>query len=182
MGYSALNYKDGLALSGHRNRVARRLPMAGGIDLAGTVVVGLTPLASRPLQAMAVGTAGYTAALCVNALEQWRQIRPGHGKVIVTGAGGSARWPSLSLHNPDTGSPGHRANGAAWHLAPIFRQRCCRIFFAGWLCSAWTLSWPPLAQRRAAWNGLTRDLDSKALETISTVEPMSRLPQLAEGI
>mgnify|MGYP000911231336 CR=1 FL=1 len=33
--YSGLNYKDGLALSGNRNKVARSLPMVGGIDLAG---------------------------------------------------------------------------------------------------------------------------------------------------
>jgi acrylyl-CoA reductase (NADPH) len=34
--YSTLNYKDGMALTGAR--IARRLPMVGGIDLAGTVV------------------------------------------------------------------------------------------------------------------------------------------------
>src|SRR3546814_17273712 len=35
--YSTLNYKDGLALTG--GRIARKLPMVAGIDLAGTVVV-----------------------------------------------------------------------------------------------------------------------------------------------
>jgi NADPH:quinone reductase-like Zn-dependent oxidoreductase len=35
--YSTLNYKDGLAISG-KGRIARRLPMVAGIDLAGTVV------------------------------------------------------------------------------------------------------------------------------------------------
>jgi putative YhdH/YhfP family quinone oxidoreductase len=34
--YSTLNYKDGLAVSG--KGIARRLPMVGGIDLAGTVL------------------------------------------------------------------------------------------------------------------------------------------------
>src|SRR5690606_37086416 len=104
--YSALNYKDGLALSGNKNKVARTLPMVGGIDLAGTVVESRSPMwkagdqvvlngfglsesqwggftrfqrvraewlvrlpdAFTPLQAMAIGTAGYTAALCVDAL------------------------------------------------------------------------------------------------------------------
>ena len=42
--YSALNYKDGLALSGNRNKVARSLPMVGGVDLAGTVVESRSPL------------------------------------------------------------------------------------------------------------------------------------------
>src|SRR5690554_381756 len=35
--YSALNYKDGLAISG-KGAIARRLPIVAGIDLAGTVV------------------------------------------------------------------------------------------------------------------------------------------------
>ena len=35
--HSSLNYKDGLAISG-KGRIARRLPMVGGIDLAGTVI------------------------------------------------------------------------------------------------------------------------------------------------
>src|SRR5690606_12609638 len=106
--YSGLNYKDGLALSGNRNKVARALPMVGGIDLVGKVVecstgqwqpgdavvlngFGLSelhwggfsrfqrvkgewlvplPAAFSPLQAMACGTAGYTAAVHVDALEQ----------------------------------------------------------------------------------------------------------------
>ncbi|MGO7770595.1 oxidoreductase, partial [Rhizobium ruizarguesonis] len=39
-------------------------------------------------QAMAIGTAGYTAALCVDALEEWGSIKPGEGEVLVTGAAG----------------------------------------------------------------------------------------------
>lgn len=35
--YSTLNYKDGLAIAG-KGRICRKLPMVGGIDLAGTVV------------------------------------------------------------------------------------------------------------------------------------------------
>ncbi|HEX9070278.1 MAG TPA: acryloyl-CoA reductase [Ktedonobacterales bacterium] len=40
--YSALNYKDGLALTG-RNRVVRTYPLAPGIDYAGTVVESADP-------------------------------------------------------------------------------------------------------------------------------------------
>ena len=47
--YSALNYKDGLAVAGNRNKVARSLPMVGGIDLAGTVVESRSP--RRPCSA-----------------------------------------------------------------------------------------------------------------------------------
>lgn len=133
--YSALNYKDGLALSGNRNKVARSLPMVGGIDLAGTVVESRSPLwkagdpvvlngfglseahwggftrfqcvkaewlvrlpeAFTPLQAMAIGTAGYTAALCVDALERWGHARPGTGQVLVTGAAGGVGSVAVSL-------------------------------------------------------------------------------------
>jgi acrylyl-CoA reductase (NADPH) len=35
--YSTLNYKDGLALSGNKGKVMRKLPMVPGIDLSGTV-------------------------------------------------------------------------------------------------------------------------------------------------
>ncbi|MEZ5773486.1 MAG: MDR family oxidoreductase [Hyphomicrobiaceae bacterium] len=38
-------------------------------------------------QAMAVGTAGFTAMLAVMALEQ-HELKPGHGEVLVTGAAG----------------------------------------------------------------------------------------------
>jgi len=54
--------------------------------LAGDGLVALPP-AFTPRQAMAVGTAGYTAMLCVLALEQ-HGVAPGAGDVLVTGATG----------------------------------------------------------------------------------------------
>jgi acrylyl-CoA reductase (NADPH) len=45
------------------------------------------PAAFTPRQAMAIGTAGYTAMLCVIALEQ-HGITPGSGDILVTGAAG----------------------------------------------------------------------------------------------
>jgi acrylyl-CoA reductase (NADPH) len=132
--YSSLNYKDGLAVSG-KGRIARRLPMVAGIDLAGTVVDsrsadwkpgdkvvvngwGLSetewggyaryqrvkpewlvrlPDSFSLLQAMAIGTAGYTAALCVDALEDWGSIKPGAGEVLVTGAAGGVGSTAINL-------------------------------------------------------------------------------------
>ncbi len=47
--------------------------------------------------AMAVGTAGYTAALCVNALEDWGVIQPGGREVLVTGAAGGVGSTAISL-------------------------------------------------------------------------------------
>lgn len=40
--YSSVNYKDGLAVSG-KGKIARKLPMVAGIDLAGTVVESRSP-------------------------------------------------------------------------------------------------------------------------------------------
>ncbi len=132
--YSTLNYKDGLAITG-MGRIARRLPMVAGIDLAGTVVEsrsdrwrpgdkvivngwGLSetewggysrfqrlkpewltrlPEGFSLQDAMAIGTAGYTAALCVDALEDWGAIRPGGAEVLVTGAAGGVGSTAVSL-------------------------------------------------------------------------------------
>lgn len=132
--HSSLNYKDGLAISG-KGRIARRLPMVAGIDLAGTVIRskvdawkpgdqvvvngwGLSetewggytryqslkakhltrlPKGFSPAEAMAIGTAGYTAALCVVALEDWGVIAPGAGEVLVTGAAGGVGTVAIAL-------------------------------------------------------------------------------------
>ncbi len=45
------------------------------------------PDAFSTRQAMAIGTAGYTAMLCVMALEQ-HGVKPEHGEILVTGANG----------------------------------------------------------------------------------------------
>src|SRR5512139_3680995 len=54
--------------------------------LKGEWLVKLPP-AFTPRQAMAIGTAGYTAMLCVLALED-HGVQPGAGEVLVTGATG----------------------------------------------------------------------------------------------
>ncbi|BAL22818.1 MDR family oxidoreductase [Azoarcus sp. KH32C] len=47
-------------------------------------------------QAMAIGTAGYTAMLCVLALEK-HGIRPGDGEILVTGANGGVGSVAIAL-------------------------------------------------------------------------------------
>jgi acrylyl-CoA reductase (NADPH) len=122
--WSALNYKDGLALTG-KAPVVRRFPMIAGVDLAGTVEqsshpqwkagdkvictgwgMGEThlgayaekarvkgdwlvrlPTGMSTREAMAIGTAGFTAMLSVLALEN-HGLTPNHGPVVVTGAAG----------------------------------------------------------------------------------------------
>ena len=54
------------------------------------------PAAFTARQAMAIGTAGYTAMLCVLALEQ-RGVRPDNGEVLVTGASGGVGSVAVSL-------------------------------------------------------------------------------------
>jgi len=133
IGYSTLNFKDALAITG-RSPVVRRFPMVPGIDCAGTVrestsarwhagdaVIlngwgvgeahwgGLAQRASlkpqwlivRPaglsaFDAMALGTAGYTAALSVIALQR-AGVKPGDGEVLVTGATGGVGGVSTML-------------------------------------------------------------------------------------
>lgn len=48
------------------------------------------------LQAMAIGTAGYTAMLCVMALEE-QGVRPDQGEIIVSGATGGVGSVAVSL-------------------------------------------------------------------------------------
>ena len=54
------------------------------------------PAAFTPAQAMAIGTAGYTAMLCVMALER-HGVRPGDGEVLVTGAAGGVGSVAVAL-------------------------------------------------------------------------------------
>ncbi|MFC3606374.1 acrylyl-CoA reductase (NADPH) [Stutzerimonas tarimensis] len=133
VGFSTLNYKDGLAITG-KGPVVRQFPMVPGIDLAGTVEqsshpsyrvgdkvvlngwgVGethwgglaqkarldgdwLIPLPERfsERQAMAIGTAGYTAMLCLLALER-HGLNSTKGPVLVTGANGGVGSFAIAL-------------------------------------------------------------------------------------
>ena len=54
------------------------------------------PAAISPARAMAVGTAGYTAMLCVMALEH-AGIKPGDGEVLVTGAAGGVGSVAVAI-------------------------------------------------------------------------------------
>ena len=54
------------------------------------------PQAMTTQQAMAVGTAGFTAMLCVDALEQ-SGLEPGAGDVLVTGAGGGVGSTAVAI-------------------------------------------------------------------------------------
>ena len=133
VGFSTINYKDGLAITG-KSPVVRKWPMVPGIDFVGTVSAsddarwqpgdavilngwgvgeshwgGLAekarvngdwlvrlPASLQPFDAMAIGTAGYTAMLCVLALER-QGVKPGDGEILVTGATGGVGSVAVSL-------------------------------------------------------------------------------------
>ena len=133
--YSALNYKDGLAMT-NSAPIIRQYPLVPGIDFAGTVVesshdrfssgdrvvlngfgVGeshsggfagmarvngdwLVPLPDTisTRQAMAIGTAGYTAMLCILAVEQ-HGVVPADGPILVTGAAGGVGSVAVAILN-----------------------------------------------------------------------------------
>ena len=122
--WSALNYKDGLAVTG-KAPIVRRFPMIAGIDFAGIVEqsshpqwktgdkvictgwgMGEThlgayaekarvkgdwlvrlPAGMSTRDAMAIGTAGFTAMLAVLALEK-HGLTPKDGAMVVSGAAG----------------------------------------------------------------------------------------------
>jgi len=54
------------------------------------------PAAFTPRQAMAIGTAGYTAMLCVLALER-HGVTPEQGEIVVTGAAGGVGSVAVAL-------------------------------------------------------------------------------------
>ena len=70
------------------------------------------PVAFTPRQAMAIGTAGYTAMLCVMALER-HGVQPGDGEVLVTGASGGVGSVAIAL----LAGLGHRVVAASGKLA-----------------------------------------------------------------
>jgi len=70
------------------------------------------PAAFTPRQAMAIGTAGYTAMLCVLALER-HGVRPGDGDVLVTGATGGVGSVAVAL----LAKLGHRVTAATGKAA-----------------------------------------------------------------
>ena len=69
--------------------------LAGRARLKGDWLVKL-PGAFTPRQAMAIGTAGYTAMLCVLTLER-HGVKPGDGEVLVTGATGGVGSIAIAL-------------------------------------------------------------------------------------
>jgi acrylyl-CoA reductase (NADPH) len=124
--YSSVNYKDALAITGSAPiarsfPMVAGIDLAGTVADSGDEVLAtgyglgerhwgglaqrarvrsdwLVPLpdAFTTHQAMQIGTAGFTAMLCVLALER-EGVEPGSGPVLVTGAGGGVGGVAVAL-------------------------------------------------------------------------------------
>jgi len=192
-------------------------------------------------QTMAIGTAGYTAMLCVLALED-AGITPDQGEVVVTGASGGVGSVAIALLSElgydvvaSTGRPaahdylkilGAKDFVDRSHLdqdpRPLDKQRWAAAVDAvgsktlGTLLAQTreegavaacglaggadlpTTVMPfilrgvkllgvnsvtcPVARRDKAWARLAKDLDLDRLSTMTTKEPLSKVPELADEI
>ena len=86
---------DRVILNGWGVGEAHHGAFAGRARVRGEWLVPL-PAAMTPVDAMAVGTAGYTAMLCIMALER-HGITPERGPVVVTGAAGGVGSVAVSV-------------------------------------------------------------------------------------
>ncbi len=86
---------DRVLVNGFGVGEAHRGCLAARARLKGDWLVRV-PAAFTTRQAMAIGTAGYTAMLCVLALER-HGLRPGAGPVLVTGATGGVGSVAVAL-------------------------------------------------------------------------------------
>jgi putative YhdH/YhfP family quinone oxidoreductase len=191
---------------------------------------------------MAIGTAGYTAALCVDALDDWGALKSGK-EILVTGAAGGVGSVAVALlakagqkvvassGRPETADY-LKSLGASEIIdrktlsekgAPLQKERwggavdsvgsatlvnvlsqtvyggavaACGLAGGNDMPNATVLPhilrgvallgvdsvMAPKAKRERAWTRLARDLDKAKLAELSRVEPMSKLPELANAI
>lgn len=192
--WSTVNYKDGLALAG--KRIMQRLPLVGGIDLAGTVEASddpafspgdkvvlngwglsqdhnggyaakarvpgewLVPLpdAFSTRDAMAIGTAGYTAMLCVLALEH-NGLTPEAGDVLVTGAAGGVGSVAVAILS----GLGYRVLASTGRAA---EGDYLRALGAAEIVARATLSEPGAPIARERWAGAVDSVGSHTLANV----------------
>jgi len=102
---------DAVVLNGFGVGETHKGCLAQRARLKGEWLVRLPP-AFTPRQAMAIGTAGYTAMLCVLALER-HGLKPGDGEVLVTGATGGVGSIAVALLS----ALGHRVTAATGKVA-----------------------------------------------------------------
>lgn len=193
-------------------------------------------------ESMAIGTAGYTAALAIDALEAWGKIKTDRREILVTGAAGGVGSMAIALLakrgyrvTASTGRPqtheylsalgatgfvdraelaekGGALQKERWAgaidsvgsttLANVLAQtvQSCAVAACGLAGGADLPATvmphilrgvallginsvtAPHAEREKAWAILAESLDRQHLAAMTTVEPLSNLPKLAEDI
>lgn len=198
VGWSGINYKDALAGTG-KGKILKRYPLAGGIDVAGTVVEssceqfqpgdevlangsGLSesrdggyseylrlgseftmplPAGLTQREAMGLGTAGFTAALCLYRMEANGQ-KPEDGPILVTGASGGVGTIAIDLLN-SAGYEVHAITGKIeefdW-LEHLGAKQCI---------SRHDLHWGQKPLEAATWAGCIDNVGGDMLAGISRV-------------
>lgn len=128
--------------------------LAGRARLDGDGLVAL-PDGLSERDAMALGTAGYTAMLCVMALED-HGLKPGHGEVLVTGATGGVGSVAVAL----LARLGHRvvaATGKATETAYLQRLGAAAVIDRA------ELSQPGKPLQKERWAGVVDAVGSHTL-------------------
>lgn len=128
--------------------------LAGKTRLKGDWLVRL-PTAFTPRQAMAIGTAGYTAMLCVLALED-HGVVPRSGEVLVTGATGGVGSVAVAL----LGKLGYQVVAATGKAS---EEAYLRSLGASQVIDRATLSAPGKPWQKERWAGVVDAVGSHTL-------------------
>lgn len=128
--------------------------LAERASLRGDQLVRL-PAAFDERQAMAIGTAGYTAMLCVMALES-AGLKPGDGEVLVTGATGGVGSVAIAL----LARLGHRVVAATGKTAD---EPYLRSLGAATVIDRAELTSPGKPLQKERWSGVVDALGSHTL-------------------
>ena len=113
------------------------------------------PAALQAADAMALGTAGYTAMLCVLALER-QGVKPGSGDVLVTGATGGVGSVAMSL----LARLGHRVVAST---GKADESEYLKALGAAEIIDRATLSAPGKPMQRERWAGVVDTVGSHTL-------------------
>jgi NADPH2:quinone reductase len=174
--YSSVNYKDALAATG-RGNILRAFPMNGGVDAAGVVVSSgnkrwIVPLPEglSLFDAMALGTAGFTAALAIDRLEQNGQ-QPGQGAMVVTGASGGVGSVAIDL-----------LSAGGYEVVAMTRKKNATAYLEG-LGAASVSDYEDLISDRplqsAQWGGAIDSVGGKVLAgLISSTRPWGNIASI----
>lgn len=196
--WSGVNYKDALAATG-KGKILKQYPLAGGIDVAGTVIEsacdhlqpgdrvlangsGLSevrdggyseflklpsdivvslPTGLTMREAMGLGTAGFTAAMCLYRMEANGQ-EPSMGPIVVTGASGGVGTVAINLLTA-AGYEVHAITGKVeefdW-LEHLGARQCI---------SRHELYWGQKPLEKATWAGCIDNIGGDMLAGISRV-------------